>query len=321
MLKKLSRSEKPHFSWINRPITQKDSDFLEKSFKKRRRSPFSKILNRFINKSTLEAKMPKLQFTNNLKLQSLEKEIEKEKEKEKNLTQRKKDIPQMINNNDNLYNLNSGDNLEKEQINKKKVFENENIKKNNMKIISKRLEIKQKNEIFRNQYNQMFNIYHKKFINTSQINTVKNRAHIIDNGLYSPSNIKINDISDYQIPYNPSKGNNKNINYNFVITPYIANKTINIYSNNLSQINSSSSQQKIIPQNKLKKIIISKHNSSNNINKIIPKNSFPFNRNVNTMKIGFTDYKNSEKKNTKSIFRNVNSYFEQNITYKRKFWK
>jgi hypothetical protein len=103
MLKKLSRNEKPHFSWMNRPLTQKDFDFLDKSFKKRRRSPFSKIINRFNNKSTLDTKIPKFQFTNNLEQLSLQKETEKENY----LSQKIKDIPPMINNSDNLYNYNN----------------------------------------------------------------------------------------------------------------------------------------------------------------------------------------------------------------------
>ena len=336
LLKKMNKSEKPHFSWINRPLTQKDSDFLEKSYKKRRKSPFSKILYKYKNKSTLEAKMPKLQLTNNLKLQSLEKEKEREKEKEKNLTQRMKDIPQIINNNNNLSNYNDNYQLDKDPIIKNRVYENENLNKNKMKIISKRLEIKKKNILLRNQYNQMFNIYNKNFINTSQINTAKSRGltidsgfyspsnikinPIIDNGLYSPSNIKINDISNNQTPNNISTKNNKSINYNFLITPYIANKTINIYSNNANQINSSSSTQKIKPQNQIKKILISKHNSSNNTNKISPKNRFPFNRNENNMNFDFNKYRNSALKNTQPILGNASSYFEQNICYKRKYW-
>jgi len=320
LLKKIDRNVRPHFSWINRPLTEKDSDFLGKSYKKRRKSPFSKILNKFMNKSAIEAKMPKLQLTNNLKLQSLEKgkeiEMEIEKEKEKNLTQRMKDFPQMIiNKRNSLYIGNSDYNLEKDPINKNAVFGNENLNKNSIQIISKRLEIKKNNIILRNQYNNILNNYNKKFINTA-----KNRMPIIDNGIYSPSNIQISDISGNQNSFNPSTGNSKkSINYNFVINPYIANKTINIYSNNSSLANSSSKQQKIRPQNQIKKIIMSKHNSSNNMNKISPKNSFPFNRNANNMYFEITDYKNSEKKNNRPILGNTNSYFENNITYKRKF--
>jgi hypothetical protein len=278
--------------------------------------------------------MPKLQLTNNLKIQSLEKE--KEREREKNLTQRMKDIPQIINNNNNLSNYNDNYQFEKDPIIKNRVYENENLNKNKIKIINKRLEIKKKNILLRNQYNQMLNIYNKNFINTSQINTAKSRGliidsgfyspsnikinPIIDNGLYSPSNIKINDISNNQTPNNISTKNNKSINYNFLITPYIANKTINIYSNNASQINSSSSTQKIKPQNQIKKIIISKHNSSNNTNKIAPKNNFPFNRNENNMNFELNKYRNSALKNAKPILGNASSYFEQNICYKRKYW-
>ena len=320
LLKKIDRNVRPHFSWINRPLTEKDSDFLGKSYIKRRKSPFSKILNKFMNKSTVEIKMPKLQLTNNLKLQSLEKgkemEIEKEKEKEKNLTQRMKDFPQMINNNRNsLYIGNSDYNLEKDPINKNEVYGNENLNKNTIQIINKRLEKKKNNIIIRNQYNHMFNNNNKKFINTA-----KSTMPIIDNGIYSSSGIQISDISGNQNSFNPSTGNNKkSINYNFVINPFIANKTINIYSNNSSQVNSSSKQQKTMPKTQKKKIIMSKHNSSNNMNKIFPKNSFPFNRNANNMYFEITDYKNSEKKNSRPILGKTNSYFENNITYKRKF--
>ena len=320
LLKKIDRNVRPHFSWINRPLTGKDSDFLGKSYKKRRKSPFSKILNKFMNKSALDAKMPKLQLTNNLKLQSLEKgkeiEMEIEKEKEKNLTQRMKDFPQMIiNKRNSLYIGNSDYNLEKDPINKNEVFGNENLNKNSIQIISKRLEIKKNNIILRNQYNNMLNNYNTKFINTA-----KNRIPIIDNGNITPSNIQISDISGNQNSFNPSTGNSqKSINYNFVINPYIANKTINIYSNNSSLANSSSKQQKIRPQNQIKKIIMSKHNSSNNMNKISPKNSFPFNRNASNMYFEITDYKNIEKKNNRPNLGNTNLYFENNITYKRKF--
>ena len=318
LLKKIDRNVRPHFSWINRPLTGKDSDFLGKSYKKRRKSPFSKILNKFMNKSALDAKMPKLQMTNNLKLQTLEKgkEIEIEIEKEKNLTQRMKDFPQMIiNNRNSLYIGNSDYNLEKDPINKNEVYGNENLNKNTLQIINKKLEIKKNNIILRNRYNNMLNNYHTKFINTA-----KNRIPIIDNGNITPSNIQISGISGNQNSFNPSTGNSqKSINYNFVINPYIANKTINIYSNNSSQVNSSSKQQKIMPQNKIKKIIMSKHNSSNNMNKISPKNSFPFNRNASNMYFEITDYKNIEKKNNRPNLGNTNFHFENNITYKRKF--
>jgi hypothetical protein len=190
-----------------------------------------------------------------------------------------------------------------------------------MKLISKKLEIKQKNVKLKNQYNQNFNIDHNKFINTSQINTFKNRAPIIDNRLYSSRNKNINNISDYQIPYNPSTGNNKNINYNVVITPYISNKTINIYSKNLSQINSSSNQRKVSPQSQFKKIIIFNHKSSNNINNITHKNNVPFNCNVNTRKLEFNESRNSNKKNAIKTSRTTSLNFDQNITYKRKFWE
>ena len=337
LLKKFNLNERPHFSWINLPLYQKDSNSLSKSFKKRRQSPFTKILNKFMNKTYLEAKMPKMQLTSNLKLYSLEnikeketeteaeaekeKDKDKEKDKEKSLTQRKKDIPQMINNN-NINNVNNGCDLEKAPpIIMNTVNGNENAKTNNMNIINKKFEIQKNRVILRNQYNNKININNKKYINTVQINSAKNKSSIIGNGHYSSSNKNSNDIADYQIPYNPSIRNNKNINYNFLITPFIANKTINLYSNNSNQINSGSSQQKTMPQNLFKKVAISQTNSSNNLNKISPIKSVPLNRNVNNMNFGFNNCNNFEKINKKSHLKNTNSYFENNITYKRKYLK
>jgi len=336
LLKKISNNEKPHFSWIDRPLNLKDSDFLGKPFKKRRQSPFSRILNKIMNKSTLEAKLPKLQMTTNLKLKSLEKDI--------NLTQRMKDVPTMFNNNNNSNNYNNNFNLEKDQINNNEKDEDENLKKNNINMINKRFEIKRRNIILRNQYNNLFNIdesngvrhqtsfglecdniYNKRYINnnTTQINTTKIKVPIINNRLYSPTNLNhnYNDISDNQIPYNPSTSKNKSINYNFLITPYIANKTINIYSNNSNKINSNSNKKFISPQNQIKKILLVNHNSSNNIKRIAPKNNIPFNRNANNMNFGLNIYMNSEKKFKQPKLVSGNTYFEQNINYKRKFYK
>ena len=338
LLKKISNNEKPHFSWIDRPLNLKDSDFLGKPFKKRRQSPFSRILNKIMNKSTLEAKLPKLQMTTNLKLKSFEKDI--------NLTQRMKDVPKMFNNNNNnnSNNYNNNFNLEKDQINNNEKDENENLKENNINMINKRFEIKRKNIILRNQYHNLFNfdesngvrhqtsfglecdnIYNKRYINnnTTQINTTKIKVPIINNRLYSPTNLNhnYNDISDSQIPYNPSTSKNKSINYNFLITPYIANKTINIYSNNSNKINSNSNKKFISPQNQIKKILLVNHNSSNNIKRIAPKNNIPFNRNANNMNFGLNIYMNSEKKFKQPKLVSGNTYFEQNINYKRKFYK
>ena len=312
LLKKYDKNENPIFSWIKRPLTQRDSDYLIKSFRKRKMSPFSKILNRIANKSTLEV-IPKFEFANNLKLQSLE--------KEKCLTQRKKEIPQIINNND-LFDGYNGYNLKKNVIIRNILNSNENLEKNKMKMINKRLEMKKNNLILRNQYNQIFNNSNKKYINTFQINTDKNKSSIIDSGLYSPNQINSYNNSDKKNTYNISVGNNNSsINYNFVITPYIANKTINIFSNNSNHLKNSPSQQKIKPQNHLKRVLNSKPNSSNNINKIRQKNSFPFNRNKNNMNYGFSDFMISEKKNKQPNLGNTNSYLESSINYRRKFWK
>ena len=310
MLQKYENQNYFHFSWVNELLIKKVDYFSSnKSSKRRRVSPFIKLIENKKSNSVFDINIDRISIKDKSKnIEDKDKEHLKIKKNENLTTNNGKGLSD-----NSRYNI-------KENRNFKNIIINDeiNTNKNNEKmrrridfnLIDKKFKKKDiffKNFItehtsMKNSFLENPNIYYKKKL--SYINNLKNNSN----------------ISSGKKNYKSNK-NYKNINYNFVIKPYISNKTINIFSNNQNKEKIYFYNRKM-NHNILSKKKINKFNSTNNINKykklqtkIIYKKVNKTNNNINLYKYNKFFY----SRNLKNLENLQKNFFSSNINYKRRF--
>ena len=201
MLKKINQVNDLNFSWINEELKNNSSKINLLNNKIRRSSPFTRIIKDIESKSAYEDTINKNSTYNNSHLISQNEEnILYKKENNKIVKQFEiiKKIP------------------EREQYSERKNNNTVNNKKK-IKILKTAFNNKSKN-LFKNINVNVDNIIYKKRINQLNKGDTKNKTtKIIKNNKSNKKSIVTR---------------NKNLSNEFIITPIISNKIINIYSNN-----------------------------------------------------------------------------------------
>ena len=201
MLKKINQVNDLNFSWINEELKNNSSKINLLNNKIRRSSPFTRIIKDIESKSAYEDTINKNSTYNNSQLISQNEEnILYKKENNKIVKQFEiiKKIP------------------ESEQYSERK---NNNTVNNKKKIKKLKTAFNNKSKnLFKNINVNVDNIIYKKRINQLNKGDTKNKTtKIIKNNKSNKKSIVTR---------------NKNLSNEFIITPIISNKIINIYSNN-----------------------------------------------------------------------------------------
>jgi len=283
MLKKINQVNDLNFSWINEELKNNSSKINLLNNKIRRSSPFTRIIKDIESKSAYEDTINKNSTYNNSKLISQNEEnILYKKENNKIVKQFEiiKKIP------------------ESEQYSERKNNNTVNNKKK-IKILKTAFNNKSKN-LFKNINVNVDNIIYKKRINQLNKGDTKNKTtKIIKNNKSNKKSIVTR---------------NKNLSNEFIITPIISNKIINIYSNNkkysFNDSNNNSYNNSKIMFFKNKTLV---HNNTNN--EFTPlKNKYLLNK----YNQEYESWKNNIN-NLKNSF--LYSFLSPDIIYNRKFNK
>ena len=283
MLKKINQVNDLNFSWINEELKNNSSKINLLNNKIRRSSPFTRIIKDIESKSAYEDTINKNSTYNNSQLISQNEEnILYKKENNKIVKQFEiiKKIP------------------ESEQYSERKNNNTVNNKKK-IKILKTAFNNKSKN-LFKNINVNVDNIIYKKRINQLNKGDTKNKiTKIIKNNKSNKKSIITR---------------NKNLSNEFIITPIISNKIINIYSNNkkysFNDSNNNSFNNSKIMFFKNKTLV---HNNTNN--EFTPlKNKYLLNK----YNQEYESWKNNIN-NLKNSF--LYSFLSPDIIYNRKFNK
>ena len=283
MLKKINQVNDLNFSWINEELKNDSSKINLLNNKIRRSSPFTRIIKDIESKSAYEDTINKNSTYNNSQLISQNEEnILYKKENNKIVKQFEiiKKIP------------------ESEQYSERKNNNTVNNKKK-IKILKTSFNNKSKN-LFKNINVNVDNIIYKKRINQLNKGDTKNKTtKIIKNNKSNKKSIVTR---------------NKNLSNEFIITPIISNKIINIYSNNkkysFNDSNNNSFNNSKIMFFKNKTLV---HNNTNN--EFTPlKNKYLLNK----YNQEYESWKNNIN-NLKNSF--LYSFLSPDIIYNRKFNK
>ena len=283
MLKKINQVNDLNFSWINEELKNNSSKINLLNNKIRRSSPFTRIIKDIESKSAYEDTINKNSTYNNSQLISQNEEnILYKKENNKIVKQFEiiKKIP------------------ESEQYSERKNNNTVNNKKK-IKILKTAFNNKSKN-LFKNINVNVDNIIYKKRINQLNKGDTKNKTtKIIKNNKSNKKSIVTR---------------NKNLSNEFIITPIISNKIINIYSNNkkysFNDSNNNSYNNSKIMFFKNKTLV---HNNTNN--EFTPlKNKYLLNK----YNQEYESWKNNIN-NLKNSF--LYSFLSPDIIYNRKFNK
>ena len=283
MLKKINQVNDLNFSWINEELKNDSSKINLLNNKIRRSSPFTRIIKDIESKSAYEDTINKNSTYNNSQLISQNEEnILYKKENNKIVKQFEiiKKIP------------------ESEQYSERKNNNTVNNKKK-IKILKTAFNNKSKN-LFKNINVNVDNIIYKKRINQLNKGDTKNKTtKIIKNNKSNKKSIVTR---------------NKNLSNEFIITPIISNKIINIYSNNkkysFNDSNNNSFNNSKIMFFKNKTLV---HNNTNN--EFTPlKNKYLLNK----YNQEYESWKNNIN-NLKNSF--LYSFLSPDIIYNRKFNK
>ena len=283
MLKKINQVNDLNFSWINEELKNDSSKINLLNNKIRRSSPFTRIIKDIESKSAYEDTINKNSTYNNSQLISQNEEnILYKKENNKIVKQFEiiKKIP------------------ESEQYSERKNNNTVNNKKK-IKILKTAFNNKSKN-LFKNINVNVDNIIYKKRINQLNKGDTKNKTtKIIKNNKSNKKSIVTR---------------NKNLSNEFIITPIISNKIINIYSNNkkysFNDSNNNSYNNSKIMFFKNKTLV---HNNTNN--EFTPlKNKYLLNK----YNQEYESWKNNIN-NLKNSF--LYSFLSPDIIYNRKFNK
>ena len=288
MLQKFEIFDSFHFSWVNQSYPNKKINSLNNSSKSRKIGSFYKLLKNYNFKSVSNVKILS-PIKDNFKT------IEDEEDK-KYSTSRKKESP-------NNVVLDNYENIRENNKNFKSALLNDEIKINDYnKINMNNLGyISIKNNFNKPKKNHsIFNNYgnNKSDLSYSNLNSNNNSGINLSYG----NNISIQDSN-----FNSKIENNNQINFKYLISNVISNKTYNIYTNNPKKVSVNLYPKNIEIRNYEKKNI-KKYNSFNKLNNNLDSEN-------NDEIYNFIE----KQKNSIESFNNNNFY--SNIDYKRKFIK